>query len=117
MELSEAIQIINNNKITAYEIYKKTGLNESGIRRVLNKEVSKPQRRTRNSLIKIASYFELNGNLNDFDLNSNETIDTQPKSILSELNPEEILNHLLTNKSTFIKEPKIKDVLKLYSDI
>jgi methyl-accepting chemotaxis protein len=54
MELKKAIEIINNQGFTAYELHKETGLNESGLRRVLANEVEKPQRKTRLAIIKFA---------------------------------------------------------------
>lgn len=54
MEFKKALKFINNQGFTAYEIHKKTGLNEAGVRRILNKEVENPQRKTKEALIKFA---------------------------------------------------------------
>jgi hypothetical protein len=54
MKYLKAIEIIKNRGFKAYEIHKATGLNESGIRRVLNNEVESPQRKTKEVLIKFA---------------------------------------------------------------
>lgn len=54
MKFKKALKIIENRGFTAYEIHKKTGLNESGIRRVLNKVVEKPQRTTQEAFIRFA---------------------------------------------------------------
>ncbi|CAL2084825.1 S24 family peptidase [Tenacibaculum sp. 190524A02b] len=54
MDFIEAIEILNNEGVTAYEINKATGLNEAGIRRVLNGNVTNPQRKTKDILIKFA---------------------------------------------------------------
>ncbi|MFY7671581.1 hypothetical protein ACOSP6_10905 [Tenacibaculum sp. MEBiC06402] len=116
MELDKAIHIINSNGITAYEIYKKTGLNESGLRRVLNKEVSRPQRKTQEALIKIAAYIELNGNLNGFDLANKDVITTKPKSVLSQIDAEDILDYIIVNKERFRNEPKVDAVVALFSN-
>ncbi len=54
MDFKEAIEIINNKGITAYELNKELGLNEAGIRRVLTYKITNPQRKTKESLIEYA---------------------------------------------------------------
>lgn len=49
------ILLCDNNNITAYEIEKATGLNASGVQRILNKKVKKPRSET---LKKIFDYIE-----------------------------------------------------------
>jgi len=46
MNLKEIIQIIEDKGFTAYEIHRKTGLNQAGLRNILNGKVEKPQRKT-----------------------------------------------------------------------
>ena len=50
----KALSIIKDKGVKAYEIHKKTGLNESGLRRILNEEIDNPQRKTRQVLIDFA---------------------------------------------------------------
>ena len=50
----KALSIIKDKGVKAYEIHKKTGLNESGLRRILNQEIDNPQRKTRQVLIDFA---------------------------------------------------------------
>lgn len=57
MNLKKSIELLNNKGITAYEIHKKTGLNEAGVRRVLNGDVETPQRKTREAIIDYAEKF------------------------------------------------------------
>ena len=54
MNLKEIIQLIENKGFTAYEIHKKTGLNEAGVRRILTGKIEKPQRKTFEMLKKFA---------------------------------------------------------------
>lgn len=54
MDFKKALKLIEKQGFTAYEIHKATGLNEAGVRRVLNNEVENPQRKTRETLIKFA---------------------------------------------------------------
>lgn len=54
MELQKAIEILNTKGVTAYELSKELGLNEAGLRRVLNHEVGNPQRKTKEALISYA---------------------------------------------------------------
>ena len=49
-----ALSIIKNKNVKAYEIHKKTGLNQSGLRRILNEEIDNPQRKTRQVIIDFA---------------------------------------------------------------
>lgn len=49
------VQLCDKHHITAYEIEKETGLNASGVQRILNKEVKKPRTKT---LKKIIEYIE-----------------------------------------------------------
>lgn len=51
MTFEEAVKYIKNNKYTAYEISKETGLNEASLRKLLASENAKPQRKTRNKII------------------------------------------------------------------
>ena len=51
MTFEEAIKYIKNNKYSAYEISKETGLNEASLRKLLASENAKPQRKTRNLII------------------------------------------------------------------
>ena len=55
MNFKKTIELLNNQGVTAYEIHKATGLNEAGVRRILNNEVDKPQRKTQESIVKFAS--------------------------------------------------------------
>jgi len=50
----KALSVIKDKGVKAYEIHKKTGLNQSGLRRVLNEEIDNPQRKTRQVLIDFA---------------------------------------------------------------
>lgn len=50
-----ALSIIKNKNVKAYEIHKKTGLNQSGLRRILNEEIDNPQRKTRQVIIDFAN--------------------------------------------------------------
>jgi len=50
----KALSVIKNKGVKAYEIHKKTGLNQSGLRRILNEEIDNPQRKTRQVLIDFA---------------------------------------------------------------
>lgn len=54
MNFKKALKTIENQGVTAYEIHKKTGLNEAGVRRILNNEVENPQRKTKETLVKFA---------------------------------------------------------------
>lgn len=45
------VQLCDKHDITAYEIGKNTGLNTSGVQRILNKEVKKPHNKTLNSIL------------------------------------------------------------------
>ena len=51
MTFEEAVKYINNNKYSAYEISKETGLNEASLRKLFASENAKPQRKTRNLII------------------------------------------------------------------
>ena len=51
----KALSVIKDKGVKAYEIHKKTGLNQSGLRRVLNKEIDNPQRKTRQGIIDFAN--------------------------------------------------------------
>jgi len=62
MNFKETIELLNSQGVTAYEIHKATGLNEAGVRRILNNEVSKPQRKTQESIVKYASTILSNTN-------------------------------------------------------
>ena len=50
-----ALSIIKDKGVKAYEIHKKTGLNQSGLRRILNEEIDNPQRKTRQVIIDFAN--------------------------------------------------------------
>ena len=50
----KALSVIKDKGVKAYEIHKKTGLNQSGLRRILNEEIDNPQRKTRQVLIDFA---------------------------------------------------------------
>lgn len=66
MNLKTAIEVINNKGVTAYQLHKETGFNEAGLRRVLNGEVDKPQRKTQEAIINYAiSIQETNAILTD----------------------------------------------------
>lgn len=58
MDFKETIDLINAHGVTAYEIHKETGLNEAGVRRVLNGEVDNPQRKTREAILSFAERFK-----------------------------------------------------------
>lgn len=60
MNLKEIIQIIENKGFTAYEIHRKTGLNQAGLRNILNGKVEKPQRKTFEILKKFVNTIESN---------------------------------------------------------
>lgn len=49
------IRLCRDHNITAYEISKHTGLNTSGIQRILSGEVSKPREETLNSILNYLS--------------------------------------------------------------
>jgi len=51
----KALSVIKDKGVKAYEIHKKTGLNQSGLRRILNEEIDNPQRKTRQGIIDFAS--------------------------------------------------------------
>ena len=55
MDFKKSIEIIKKKGFSAYEIHKKTGLNEAGIRRVLNNEIENPQRKTKEGIIQFVS--------------------------------------------------------------
>ena len=50
----KALSVIKDKGVKAYTIHKKTGLNEAGIRRILNEEVKNPQRKTKEILMNFA---------------------------------------------------------------
>ena len=51
MTFIESLEYIKENKFTAYEISKETGLNEASLRKLFASENAKPQRKTRNIII------------------------------------------------------------------
>jgi len=51
MTFIESLKYIKENKFTAYEISKETGLNEASLRKLFASENAKPQRKTRNIII------------------------------------------------------------------
>ena len=51
MNFPSALQIIRQKGVTAYELASATGLNESGLRRILDGEVENPRRTTKEKII------------------------------------------------------------------
>ena len=51
MTFEESLKYIKENKYSAYEISKETGLNEASLRKLFTSENAKPQRKTRNKII------------------------------------------------------------------
>ena len=51
MTFEESLKYIKENKYSAYEISKETGLNEASLRKLFASENAKPQRKTRNIII------------------------------------------------------------------
>ena len=51
MTFEESLKYIKENKYSAYEISKETGLNEASLRKLFASENAKPQRKTRNKII------------------------------------------------------------------
>lgn len=114
MNFEKAIEKINSSGISVYEISKKTGLNQSGLSRVLSGAISKPQNKTKNILIKIAEEIEKKGHINSFkDLDLLKPSSTL--EILKDLPSNSILDHLLTEKDKFKDDPKIEAVVALYA--
>ena len=55
MTFEDSIIYINSKGFSAYEIHQKTGLNEAGVRKVLNNKVANPQRKTKEIIIAFAT--------------------------------------------------------------
>lgn len=54
MNFKEAIEILKNNGITAYEIASKTNLTEVGINKIFSGKTKKPHKSTQETIIKYA---------------------------------------------------------------
>jgi hypothetical protein len=79
MDFKRALKVIKNQDYKAYEIHKQTGLNESGLRRVLNNEIENPQAKTKKGIIQFARSIEP-------DLESQENTDFRDLKIDDKLN-------------------------------
>ena len=55
MTFEESIKYIKLKGFSAYEIHQDTGLNEAGVRKVLNNKVANPQRKTKEIIIAFAT--------------------------------------------------------------
>lgn len=124
----KALSAIKDKGVKAYEIHKKTGLNESGLRRVLNKEIDNPQRKTRQGIIdfanSISSEQEIIENVDFRDLkvddklnvifNQLQKINTNEKAI-SSMNEDIALNNEIISKidrSLMIYNLNIQAIIK-----
>jgi len=108
MEFKNAISIIKEQGYKAYEIHKQTGLNESGIRRVLNNEIDNPQRKTRKGIIQFANSVST-------DVDVTENVDFRDLKIDDKLNV--IFNQLQTLKENQNAIASIKEDIALNNEI
>jgi transcriptional regulator with XRE-family HTH domain len=102
MDFKRALKVIKNEDYKAYEIHKQTGLNESGLRRVLNNEIENPQAKTKKGIIKFARSIAP-------DLESQENTDFRDLKIDDKLN-------VLFNQMQIFKELE-KSVNEIKEDV
>ena len=121
----KALSVIKDKGVKAYEIHKKTGLNESGLRRILNQEIDNPQRKTRQVLIDFAGSIspeQENVDFRDLKLddklnvifNQLQKINTNEKAI-SSMNEDIALNNEIISKidrSLMIYNLNIQAIIK-----
>jgi hypothetical protein len=104
MNYKRALKVIKNQDYKAYEIHKQTGLNESGLRRVLNNEIENPQAKTKKGIISFARSIAP-------DLELQENTDFRDLKIDDKLNV--LFNQLQDFKNLENSVNEIKDYVEL----
>ena len=96
MNLKEIIQIIEDKGFTAYEIHRKTGLNQAGLRNILNGKVEKPQRKTFEILKNFVNAIESNI------IDKKETYEKEKKVPYYDI---DVTSHITTSFSDVVEKP------------
>lgn len=99
MNYDEAFDYLLEKGVTAYELHVYSGKSQSGLRKLLNGEVSKPSRKTKETLTKYAE--KLKKEENSFEYTGSLDID-------------EVEQFVIQNKDSFFDRPKMKDLLDHY---
>ena len=108
IEFKNALNVIKEQGYKAYEIHKQTGLNESGVRRVLNNEIDKPHKKTRKGIIQFANSVST-------DVDVTENVDFRDLKIDDKLNV--MFNQLQTLKENQNAIASIKEDISLNNEI
>lgn len=90
------LQEVARRKISAYELAKKTGLNESGLGRLLKNEITNPHKSTINTLY-----------------NYLISIDKSEESDLSDTEVSEIVYKIVNNEERFMKEKPFANIIEI----
>ena len=97
MNLKEIIQIIEDKGFTAYEIHRKTrGLNQAGLRNILNGKVEKPQRKTFEILKNFVNAIESNI------IDKKETYEKEKRVPYYDI---DVTSHITTSFSDVVEKP------------
>lgn len=99
MNYDEAFKYLIEKGVSAYEIHLYSGKSQSGLRKLLNGEVVKPNRKTKETLIKYAQILKDEEN----ELNYQ-----------GDLNAEDVEKFIIKNKDIFFKRDKMKLLLDNY---
>ena len=90
------LQEVAKRKISTYQLAKKTGLNESGLGRLLKNEISNPHKSTINTLY-----------------NYLISIDKTEQNNLSDTEVSEIVYKIVNNEERFMKEKAFANIIEI----
>jgi hypothetical protein len=102
MDYNEALDYLIKKGVTAYELHIYSGKSQSGLRKLLNGEVQKPGRKTKEVIVTYAKKLQ----------NEEDSVDYK-----GNLNVEEVEQFVIQNKDSFFDREKMKELLENYLSI
>jgi hypothetical protein len=102
MNYDEAFDYLIQKGVTAYELHVYSGKSQSGLRKLLNGEVSRPSRKTKEVLVTYAKKLREEEDSADYK---------------GDLNVEEVEQFVIQNKDSFFDREKMKELLENYLSV